>query len=124
MNERKPEKYLRPGTSAKPPRSISMTQTEAEMRAAHSRLSRDVQRKLGETLQGMFDEIVKEGVPDRFVKLLEQIEEGRRVGSADEHANQFTKSNERDATSERDAIGSPDPLGESESRKSGKEGQG
>jgi Anti-sigma factor NepR len=95
-------------------------QTEAESRAAHSRLSRHVQRKLGETLQAMFDEIVKEGVPDRFVKLLEQIEEGRKTGPADKTADQSSKSNERDA------IGSPDSLGASESqtRKSGKEGQG
>ncbi len=40
------------------------------------RLSRDVQSKLGETLHAMFDEIVKEGVPDRFSKLLEQINGG------------------------------------------------
>lgn len=37
-------------------------------------LNRHVQGKIGETLRAMFDEIVNEGVPDRFSELLGQIE--------------------------------------------------
>ncbi|HZN27757.1 MAG TPA: NepR family anti-sigma factor [Xanthobacteraceae bacterium] len=51
-------------------------QTDVQVRKARGRLSRHVQNKLGETLHAMFDEIVKEGVPDRFSKLLEQINGG------------------------------------------------
>jgi hypothetical protein len=53
-----------------------MMQTDVQVRKARGRLSRHVQNKLGETLHAMFDEIVKEGVPDRFSKLLEQINGG------------------------------------------------
>ena len=51
-------------------------QTDVQVRKARGRLSRHVQNKLGETLHAMFDEIVKEGVPDRFSKLLEQLNGG------------------------------------------------
>lgn len=63
-------------------------QTDVQVRKARGRLSRHVQNKLGETLHAMFDEIVKEGVPDRFSKLLEQINGGGLHG---------TKSGEHDA---------------------------
>lgn len=57
-----------------PKRSASKMQTEAKSHPARGRLNRNVQNKLGDTLRAMFDEIVQEGVPDRFAKLLEQIE--------------------------------------------------
>jgi len=47
---------------------------QTDMPATHGRLSRDVQRRLGDKLKTMFDEIVNEGVPDRFAKLLEQLD--------------------------------------------------
>jgi hypothetical protein len=60
-----------------------MTQTDVHMRKTRGRLSRHVQNKLGETLHAMFDEIVREGVPDRFSQLLLQIE-----GSTGPHGTQ------------------------------------
>ena len=63
-------------------------QTDVQTRKPRGRLSRHVQNKLGETLHAMFDEIVKEGVPDRFSKLLEQMNGGGgvhgRAGELDE----------------------------------------
>ena len=47
---------------------------QTDMPATHGRLTRDVQRRLGDKLKTMFDEIVNEGVPDRFAKLLEQLD--------------------------------------------------
>jgi hypothetical protein len=38
------------------------------------RLSRETQAKIGEQLRKMHDDIVQEGVPDRFVKLLSQLD--------------------------------------------------
>ncbi len=68
-------------------------QTDVQMRKSRGRLSRHVQNKLGETLHAMFDEIVKEGVPDRFSKLLEKINGGKVQGSpSDDTSNQFSKS--------------------------------
>lgn len=50
-------------------------QTGFEGQKPRGRLSREVQHKLGESLKGMFDEIVKQGVPDRFARLLQRIDE-------------------------------------------------
>jgi Anti-sigma factor NepR len=46
------------------------------------RLGRDVQTKLGKTLQAYFDDVVKEGVPDRFKDLLQQYDERKDKGSS------------------------------------------
>jgi Anti-sigma factor NepR len=46
------------------------------------RLGRDVQSKLGKTLQAYFDDVVNEGVPDRFKDLLQQFEERKDKGSS------------------------------------------
>ena len=37
-------------------------------------LGRDVQTKIGQQLRAMYDEVVSEGVPDRFVDLLQKLE--------------------------------------------------
>jgi hypothetical protein len=52
-----------------------MMQNEIQTRRRHGRLGRDVQSKLGKTLQAYFDDVVKEGVPDRFRELLQQFDE-------------------------------------------------
>jgi hypothetical protein len=50
-------------------------QNEIQTRKRQGRLGRDVQSKLGKTLQAYFDDVVKEGVPDRFRELLQQFDE-------------------------------------------------
>jgi hypothetical protein len=76
-----------------------MMQTDVQMRKSRGRLSRHVQNKLGETLHAMFDEIVKEGVPDRFSKLLEKINGGTAHGSpSDDTGDQFSKSGHLEAS--------------------------
>jgi len=70
-----------------------MMQTDVQMRKSRGRLSRHVQNKLGETLHAMFDEIVKEGVPDRFSQLLEKINGGTVDRSpGNDTGDQFSKS--------------------------------
>jgi hypothetical protein len=39
------------------------------------RLSREDQRRLGDILQRMYDDVLHEGVPDRFRNLLNELEE-------------------------------------------------
>jgi hypothetical protein len=46
------------------------------------RIGRDVQIRLGKTLQAYFDDVVKEGVPDRFKDLLDQFDQRKDKGSA------------------------------------------
>jgi hypothetical protein len=82
-----------PEPHPKPQRSVAMMQTDAQVRKTRGRLSRHVQNKLGETLHAMFDEIVKEGVPDRFSKLLDQINGGNiHARESEHHAEAFVRS--------------------------------
>jgi hypothetical protein len=46
-----------------------------QQRRTRGRLTRDVQNKLGKVLQNYFDDVVKQGVPDRFKELLQQYDD-------------------------------------------------
>jgi hypothetical protein len=59
-----------------------MMQTDLQTRKRRGRLGRDVQTKLGKTLQAYFDDVIKEGVPDRFKDLLQQYDERKDKGSS------------------------------------------
>jgi hypothetical protein len=67
-------------SEAKPLRSQSKMRTQTNMRTQTStrkirgRLDRDVMQKLGMTLQAYLDDVRKEGVPDRFKELLQQLD--------------------------------------------------
>ena len=50
-------------------------QTELSQRKARGRLGRDVQSKIGQQLRAMYDNVVSEGVPDRFSEVLRQLDE-------------------------------------------------
>jgi Anti-sigma factor NepR len=39
-----------------------------------AKLSREVQARLGQQLRSMYDEVVSQGVPDRFTELLNRID--------------------------------------------------
>jgi hypothetical protein len=65
-----------------PLRQKPMMQNEIQTRKRRGRLGRDVQSKLGKTLQAYFDDVVKEGVPDRFKDLLQQLDERKDKGSS------------------------------------------
>ena len=45
------------------------------------RLGRDVQAKIGNQLRAIYDDVVKEGVPDRFVDLLKRLDKRDEKGS-------------------------------------------
>jgi hypothetical protein len=50
-------------------------QTEVNQRKPKGRLGRDVQSKIGQQLRAMYDNVVSEGVPDRFSEVLRQLDE-------------------------------------------------
>ena len=50
-------------------------QTDAMTRKNSSRLGRDIQNKIGLQLRAMYDDVLKEGVPDRFSELLSKLDE-------------------------------------------------
>jgi len=39
-----------------------------------AKLGRDVQARLGQQLRAMYDEVVNQGVPDRFNELIDRLE--------------------------------------------------
>ena len=60
-------------------------QTEVTQRKPRGRLGRDVQNKIGQQLRAMYDDVVNDGVPDRFVEMLRKLDEqknGDKEGSA------------------------------------------
>ena len=50
--------------------------------AKQGKLSRDVQARLGQQLRSMYDDVVNQGVPDRFSDLLDRLDGN---GSKDKH---------------------------------------
>ncbi|MGZ3290363.1 MAG: NepR family anti-sigma factor [Xanthobacteraceae bacterium] len=95
MNEHKsvrPEsvgqKPIQPETpGAKALRSEATMHTDAHVRKAGGRLSREDQRRLGDILQRVYDDVIHQGVPDRFKELLTELEEPRdKVGGAEKAA--------------------------------------
>jgi hypothetical protein len=57
----------------KPVKSPPM-QTDSTPAKHNSGLNREIQAKIGQQLRAMFDEVVQEGVPDRFADLLRQLD--------------------------------------------------
>src|SRR5262245_39377507 len=99
MNEGKPVRAAMAGEKAappdamqhQPPRSEATMHTDAEVRKAGGRLSREDQRRLGDILQRVYDEVLRQGVPDRFKNLLDQFDRDAaetmrgQAGGEDDH---------------------------------------
>jgi Anti-sigma factor NepR len=58
----------------------AMQQTEVPIRRTRGRLSRNTLETLGKVLDVFYDDVRKEGVPDRFKDLLRQFEERKDKG--------------------------------------------
>ena len=66
--------------------------TDAQVRRPGGRLSREDQRRIGDILQRVYDDVLRQGVPDRFKDLLKQfdrpkddVETTSTQGQAEEH---------------------------------------
>ena len=53
-----------------------------KVNAKPAKLGRDVQARLGQQLRAMYDEVVNQGVPDRFNDLINRLDTG---GKKDSH---------------------------------------
>ena len=56
--------------------------TDAHTRKSGGRLSREDQRRLGDILQRVYDDVIRQGVPDRFKELLNELDESKATGEA------------------------------------------
>jgi len=66
MNERKPVEQQKPME----PAAIHHKKDHAKP----VKLGRDVQARLGQQLRAMYDDVVSQGVPDRFAELLNRMD--------------------------------------------------
>jgi hypothetical protein len=74
MNERKPVGQQKPMETAD-------TRTKKN-NVKPGKLGRDVQARLGQQLRAMYDDVVNQGVPDRFAELLNRLDDN---GNKDKH---------------------------------------
>ena len=49
-------------------------QSALQQRKTPARLGRDVQSKIGQQLRAIYDDVLSQGVPDRFVELLDRLD--------------------------------------------------
>jgi hypothetical protein len=66
MNERKPVGQQNPMEAA--------AARNKRLNAKPGKLGRDVQARLGQQLRAMYDDVVNQGVPDRFSDLIDRLE--------------------------------------------------
>src|ERR1700730_18359148 len=68
-------KSVKPQFAQRTPSSAeAVMQTDAPIRKAAGRLSREDQRRLGDILQRVYDDVIQQGVPDRFKDLLNELD--------------------------------------------------
>jgi hypothetical protein len=65
----------------KPLRPEATMHMEVQARKSRGRLNRETMNRLGKTLEAYYDDVRKEGVPDRFKDLLEQLEARQDKGT-------------------------------------------
>jgi anti-sigma factor NepR-like protein len=65
MDERKPVGQQNP---------IQTAANRKRSSAKPAKLGRDVQARLGQQLRAMYDDVVNQGVPDRFTELLTRLD--------------------------------------------------
>ena len=73
MNDRKPLGQQNPMETAAANRNKKPGDKPAK-------LSRDVQARLGQQLRAMYDDVVNQGVPDRFTDLINRLEPDGKDG--------------------------------------------
>jgi hypothetical protein len=70
--------------------------TDAQVRKAGGRLSREDQRRIGDILQRVYDDVLRQGVPDRFKDLLERFEQPSNPGGSETERGGEEGGQERD----------------------------
>jgi hypothetical protein len=73
MNDRKP-------SGQQNPMETVATSRNKKPNAKPAKLSREVQARLGQQLRAVYDDVVNQGVPDRFTELINRINPGGKDG--------------------------------------------
>ena len=76
MKTGKPVNVEQPAPEAKPEAWDTMNQRQpSPPRKSEVRLGREVQARIGQQLRAMYDDVVKEGVPDHIQDLVRRLSE-------------------------------------------------
>lgn len=67
----------------KPGNPSEKMHTDSTEDKPHSGLNREIQSKIGQQLRAMYDDVVQEGVPDRFAELLRRIDHPADQGKSE-----------------------------------------
>ena len=70
--------------------------TQNTRKNSRGRLSRETMSKLGKTLEAYYDDVRRQGVPDQFKELLQQLDDRRTVGNETERQNHI-ESNDKES---------------------------
>ncbi len=57
--------------------------TSGKAEKSEPRLGREIQTRIGHQLRALYDDVVSQGVPDRFVDLLRQLDQDSDKGQAE-----------------------------------------
>ena len=57
------------------PKMPTQAQTATGERKPEPRLGHDIQAKIGRQLRAIYDDVVNQGIPDRFAELLNRLDE-------------------------------------------------
>lgn len=60
----------------------------ANSQKAGAKLGRDIQAKIGQQLRALYDDVINQGVPDRFSDLLQRLDVPEDEKSGDDKARQ------------------------------------
>jgi hypothetical protein len=58
----------------KPARASKQMHVVSDFPQPEAKLGREIQAKIGQQLRAMYDDVVNQGVPDRFVHLLNRLD--------------------------------------------------
>lgn len=72
-------------TDRKPPKPKSTRRPASSAKAP--RLGRDIQVRIGDRLRAMYDDVVEQGVPDRFTALLQRFDDQHADDADDQNTN-------------------------------------
>jgi len=71
MTDEKPDKS---GNPMQPEKTADKAESRMKSSSGSARLGRDVQNKIGHQLRAMYDDVVRQGVPDRFAELIRKLD--------------------------------------------------
>jgi hypothetical protein len=77
------------------------------MKDAAARLSREDQRRLGDILQRVYDDVIRQGVPDRFRELLSELDGTGDAGQAEPKSEPKSSFSGQVRAGERDQHSNP-----------------